>query len=118
MQAVTLPDRLVEVTKGLSEVLVEEPMTRPTSPPSSWRTLEAWEVVLGEARETGHRTPTTAPAPWRGWKAGTYITPDDVKTIAPPVIAAPHYSGAESELQGITAEKLIASILAAVPVPR
>jgi MoxR-like ATPase len=48
----------------------------------------------------------------------TFITPDDVKLIARPVLRHRIILRPEMELEGLTADHLIDSVLTAVPVPR
>jgi len=48
----------------------------------------------------------------------TFITPDDVKLVARPVLRHRIILRPEAELEGLTADLLIDSVLAAVPVPR
>ena len=53
------------------------------------------------------------------WLTGRdYVTPDDVKALALPALRHRLSLRPEAELEGITAEQVIASILANVPVPR
>ncbi len=47
-----------------------------------------------------------------------FATPDDVKSVAPLVLAHRLIVRPESEIEGVTAERALAGILAAVPVPR
>jgi len=48
----------------------------------------------------------------------TFVTPDDIKMIARPVLRHRIILRPEAELEGLTTDQLIESILAAVPVPR
>ena len=48
----------------------------------------------------------------------TFITPDDVKLVARPVLRHRIILRPEAELEGLTADLLIDGVLAAVPVPR
>lgn len=47
----------------------------------------------------------------------TYVTPDDVKTLAPPILCHRVLLKAESELRGRTAEQIVHALLEATPVP-
>lgn len=47
----------------------------------------------------------------------TFVTADNVKAVAPAVLAHRLILDPEAELQGVTAEQVIASVLASVPVP-
>jgi MoxR-like ATPase len=48
----------------------------------------------------------------------TFITPDDVKRIARPVLRHRIILNPEAELEGLTTDQLIESVLSTVPVPR
>jgi MoxR-like ATPase len=53
------------------------------------------------------------------WLSGrSFITPDDVKALALPTLRHRVQLRAEAELEGVTAESVLTSVLAAVPVPR
>lgn len=48
----------------------------------------------------------------------TFVTPDDVQALAHPVLRHRLITGAEAELEGIDADRVVDEILARVPVPR
>ncbi|MDO5700731.1 MAG: MoxR family ATPase [Bowdeniella nasicola] len=53
------------------------------------------------------------------WLSGrTFVTPDDVKALALPTLRHRLSLRPEAELEGITAQQIITSVLSAVPVPR
>jgi len=53
------------------------------------------------------------------WLAGRgYVTPDDVKALAHPTLRHRVQLRAEAELEGVTAESVLDTVLSAVPVPR
>ncbi len=53
------------------------------------------------------------------WLSGRgYVTPDDVKALAHPTLKHRIQLRAEAELEGVTAESVLDTVLAAVPVPR
>ena len=53
------------------------------------------------------------------WLSGRgYVTPDDVKALAQPTLRHRVQLRAEAELEGVTAESVLDTVLAAVPVPR
>jgi MoxR-like ATPase len=47
-----------------------------------------------------------------------YVTPDDVKGVAPAVLRHRVVLKPEAELDGVTADDVVARILGNVPVPR
>ncbi len=53
------------------------------------------------------------------WLSGRgYVTPDDVKALAHPTLRHRVQLRAEAELEGVTAETVLDTVLASVPVPR
>ncbi|MCV2394150.1 MoxR family ATPase [Actinotalea sp. M2MS4P-6] len=53
------------------------------------------------------------------WLAGRgYVTPDDIKALAHPTLRHRVQLRAEAELEGVTAESVLDTVLGAVPVPR
>jgi MoxR-like ATPase len=53
------------------------------------------------------------------WLSGrSFVTPDDVKALAHPTLRHRVQLRAEAELEGVTAEGVLDSVLASVPVPR
>jgi len=53
------------------------------------------------------------------WLSGrTFVTPDDVKALAVPTLRHRIQLRPEAELEGVTAESIIGTVLASVPVPR
>lgn len=55
----------------------------------------------------------------RAWLQGQdYVTPDHVKAVATPLLRHRLLLGAEAQLDGLTIERVIGSILDSVPVPR
>lgn len=53
------------------------------------------------------------------WLSGrSYVTPDDVKALAHPTLRHRVQLRPEAELEGVTAESVLTTVLATVPVPR
>jgi MoxR-like ATPase len=53
------------------------------------------------------------------WLTGrTYVTPDDVKSLALPTLRHRVQLRAEAELEGVTTSSVLEGVLATVPVPR
>jgi MoxR-like ATPase len=55
---------------------------------------------------------------WAWLQGRWYVTPDDVKALAHPTLRHRVALRPEAELEGVTAESVLDSILSAVPVPR
>jgi MoxR-like ATPase len=54
---------------------------------------------------------------WAGMEGRSYITPEDIKELAPEVFKKRIILTAEASIKNIKAERIIASILDRVPVP-
>ena len=112
---------------------------RPTSPPArrevgggarSTRRCSAYIVDLvprdpAVAVAVSSASPRAArPRCWHtarawAWLSGRdYVTPDDVKALACPTLRHRVSLRPEAELEGVTADAVLESILATVPVPR
>ncbi len=82
-----------------------------------WATRRMPDLLLGAS-------PRAAIALLQGAKALAaldgrgYVVPDDVKTLAPPVLRHRLLPRPEAELAGLDAETIITRVLGAVPVPR
>ena len=73
------------------------------------------------AREAASRGATSLLRTARVWaflQGRGFVTPDDVKTMAPSTLAHRLGLRAEANLEGITAVNVISGVLAATPVPR
>jgi len=55
---------------------------------------------------------------WAWLQGRPFVTPDDVKALAHPTLRHRIALRAEAELEGVSAESVLDSVLAAVPVPR
>ncbi|HOF88620.1 MAG TPA: MoxR family ATPase [Armatimonadota bacterium] len=55
---------------------------------------------------------------WAAMDGRTFITPDDVKLLARPILRHRIILRPEAELEGLTTDQLIESVMASVPVPR
>ncbi|WP_425956353.1 AAA family ATPase [Xylanimonas sp. McL0601] len=55
---------------------------------------------------------------WAWLNGRDYVTPDDVKALAHPTLRHRVQLRPEAELEGVTAETILSSVLATVPVPR
>ena len=56
--------------------------------------------------------------PRPGYKGQDYVTPDNVKAVAPPLLRHRLILAAEAQMDGLTADRVITGILDSVPVPR
>ncbi|MFT4287310.1 AAA family ATPase [Nocardioides sp.] len=80
-------------------------------------TREAHDVVLGTSVRAGLGL-TRAAKVWALASGREYVVPDDVKTLAVPVLAHRMVLDPEEEFRGTTAESVIARILGQVSAPQ
>jgi MoxR-like ATPase len=75
------------------------------------------EVLLGASPRAGIGLLLASKA--AAWLDGrSYVLPDDVKRLAPPVLRHRLLLRPETEVQGVTADVVVQNLLASVPVPR
>ncbi|MDT0164702.1 MoxR family ATPase [Actinotalea sp. AC32] len=80
-------------------------------------TRQSPSLALGVSPRGATALLTTARA-W-AWLSGRgYVTPDDVKALAHPTLRHRVQLRAEAELEGVTTESVLDTVLGAVPVPR
>ena len=115
LEVVTSPDELkqarevianVTVAKSVAEYLVAIVTATRTDP-----------MVRMGASPRASRALFRAAKAWAAMEGRDFVTPDDIQTLAQPVLAHRLMVTNEARISGITAEQIIASILAAVPVP-
>ncbi len=115
LEVVTSPEELkqarevianVTVAKSVAEYLVAVVTATRTDP-----------LVRMGASPRASRALFRAAKAWAAMEGRDFVTPDDIQTLAKPVLAHRLLVTNEARISGITAEQIIASILAAVPVP-
>jgi len=80
-------------------------------------TRESPSLSLG-ASPRGATALLSAARAWAWLTGRDYVTPDDVKALALPTLRHRIQLRPEAEMEGVTADSVIASLLAHVPVPR
>ncbi|WP_106982626.1 AAA family ATPase [Streptomyces megasporus] len=80
-------------------------------------TRESPSLSLG-ASPRGATALLSAARAWAWLTGRDYVTPDDVKALALPTLRHRVQLRPEAEMEGVTADSVISSILAHVPVPR
>jgi MoxR-like ATPase len=81
------------------------------------RTRELPSVSLGASPRAGVHLLAAAKA-WACLSGRSYVVPDDVVALVPPVLGHRLVLTAEAELDRFTAEQAVRTVLASVPVPR
>jgi MoxR-like ATPase len=80
-------------------------------------TRDSPSLSLGASPRGATALLATAKA-WAWLSGRDYVTPDDVKSLARPTLRHRVAVRPEAELEGVTADAVLESVLAAVPVPR
>jgi MoxR-like ATPase len=81
------------------------------------RTRQQADLLLGASPRSAVAWLQASKA--QAWLSGrTYVTPDDVKAIAPPLLRHRLILRPEAQLDGLSVESVIANLLQQVPVPR
>jgi MoxR-like ATPase len=100
IQQITVDDSIVDYIVALVEATRSSPdLSLGASPRASIALLLAGKTL----------------AAFRG---RTYVTPDDIKFLAPPVLRHRLLLKAEAEIEGLTPDRVVERLLARIPVPR
>lgn len=81
------------------------------------QTRGAYQVVLGASPRASLALLRSGKV-LAGIRGRDYVTPDDIKSLAPPILRHRLILSPEAAIEGIRPDEVIAGILAAVPVPR
>ncbi len=108
-------DELVEATKSLAHVHVA-PALRDYIVRLADATRRHPALVLG-ASPRGALGLQRAARAWAAASGRDYVLPDDVKSLAVPVLAHRLVPNADADLRGVDGAEVIAELLASLPVP-
>ena len=114
----TIPDQrlIVDAWKEVGEVKADDDVMK-YAISIARATRGAYQVILGGS-------PRASIALLRCGKAlaalrgRDFVTPDDIKSLAPPILRHRLILSPESAIEGISADDVISGILATIPVPR
>ena len=107
LAAATAAVRRVDVSRDVLGYVVDVARATRTSP----------SLRLGASPRAATALMATSRA-WAWLSARDYVTPDDVKALARPTLRHRVQLRAEAELEGVTVDAVLDSVLDAVPVPR
>jgi len=113
--AMTL-ERLKELRAGLRHVVVEESLVEYITALIR-STREDRRLLLGASPRAGIAMLNAARA-WALLDGRSFVTPDDIKTVAVPALRHRLLLTPQAELEGETSDHFIQETLASVPVPR
>ena len=116
IEAVAGPQELAAGRRAVGQIRVEEPV-QAYIVAIARATRESPSLTLGVSPRGSVMLLNAAKA-W-AWLAGkTYVTPDEVKAVVRPTLRHRIQLRPEVELEGVTADGILDSVLGAVPVPR
>ena len=107
LAAATAAVRRVEVSRDVLAYVVDVARATRTSP----------SLRLGASPRAATALMATSRA-WAWLSGRDYVTPDDVKALARPTLRHRVQLRAEAELEGVTVDAVLDSVLDSVPVPR
>ncbi len=116
LQALTDAQAVPSAWGEIGDVTADEPVMAYAAAIAR-QTRTAYQVILGAS-------PRASIALLRCGKAlaalrgRSFVTPDDIKSLAAPILRHRLILSPESALEGVTADNVIAAVLASVPVPR
>ncbi|RYG60909.1 MoxR family ATPase [bacterium] len=116
VRAIANPDELMAARRAVQGVKVSDGMIRYIFSIVE-RTRNLATLTLGASPRAGIALLECAKA-LAAMNGRDYIIPEDVKTVAPPVLRHRLLLRAESEMEGLKSDDIIRSILGAVEVPR
>lgn len=109
-------EQLIQKQKELDSVTVDEAMMNYITAVIR-KTRELPEVQLGASPRAGIALLTASKA-WALLSDRMYVTPDDVKLVAKPVLRHRLLVTPQAELEGVTSDRFIEETLSSVPIPR
>ncbi|MBD0383659.1 AAA family ATPase [Paenibacillus sedimenti] len=116
LQAVLSPERIAELQRRLSDVVVEESLYTYIATLIR-KTRESKRVQLGASPRAGIAVLMASRA-WALLEGRTYVTPDDIKLVARPALRHRLLLTPQAELEGGTSDQIIQETLGSIPVPR
>ena len=116
LKAILTQDMFKSIQEKIQSILVEEGVmdyiTRICA-----ATRQSADIILGASTRSAIHILLTAKAS-AGLKGRTYVTPDDIKFVVPPVLRHRLILKPETEIEGLDSDAVIQRILAQVEVPR
>jgi MoxR-like ATPase len=116
LQAVVTAKKVVEIRKAIQTVIVEDGIMTYIAQIDAASRLSP-DLVLGASARAGTHVLLASKA-YAALQGRTYVTPDDVKFIVPPVFRHRILLKPEAEIEGLDADTVIQRLLGSVEVPR
>ena len=115
VEAVAGPETILELRRQVAGVTVSDAVAEYIIALTT-ATRSFPGVVMGASPRASRALYRAAKA-WAAMEGRDFVTPDDVKYLAPYVLAHRLQLGSESRLSGLTAQAVVARILQETPVP-
>ncbi|MEN6372764.1 MAG: MoxR family ATPase [Armatimonadota bacterium] len=116
VHAVVSEADLAACREEISKVVVDEPIIRYIGE-IVYRTRQDRNLILG-ASPRASITLLLAGKSLAAMRGRNFVIPDDIKSLAPAVLRHRLILRPEAEIEGLTADRIVTNILAAVEVPR
>jgi MoxR-like ATPase len=116
VKAVAGTDELAACRQEIANVVVDEPIMRYIGE-IVHRTRSDRNLILG-ASPRASITLLLAGKALAAIRGRNFVIPDDIKSLAPPVLRHRLILRPEAEIEGLTQDRVVANILAAVEIPR
>ncbi|TXK80994.1 MoxR family ATPase [Paenibacillus sp. N3.4] len=116
LPAILTPERITDLQSKLTDVIVEDSLLAYMTTIIR-KTRESKRVQLGASPRAGIALLMASKA-WALLEGRTYVTPDDIKLIARPVLRHRLLLTPQAELEGGTSDQIIQETLGSIPVPR
>ncbi len=116
LQAISEPAILMDAFTKVRDIKADDQVIRYAATIAR-QTREAFRVVLGASPRASIALLRCGKA-LAGIRGRDYVTPDDIKSLAPPILRHRIILSPESLIEGVGVDEVISGILAAVQVPR
>jgi len=116
LKAVVTAKKVVEIRKAIQAVIVEEGIMTYIAQINAV-SRQSPDLVLGASARAATHVLLASKA-FAALQGRTYVTPDDVKFIVPPVFRHRILLKPEAEIEGLDADTVIQRLLGSVEVPR
>jgi MoxR-like ATPase len=116
LQAILPADAVIQIRKAVTQVVVEEGVLNYIARIGA-ASRQSADVVLGASPRASTHVLLAAKT-YAAMQGREYVTPDDVKTVVPPVYRHRLLLKPEAEIEGLNPDAVIERLLGGVEVPR
>lgn len=116
METLKGPEAITEAWAEVQNVTADDDVMRYAAAIAR-QTRLAYQVILGASPRASIALLKCGKA-LAALRGRDYVTPDDIKSLAPPILRHRLILSPEAAIEGVRADEIVAGVLAAVPVPR